>query len=330
MLMTKRYRLLFALFTLSLLVGLTNPLVLAQTQLLDQVVAVVNDEAITQSELDSILRPIYEDYKQRYSGDKLFRELNDARTKLLNQLIEDRLVYQEAKAKKIEVDSFKIDEQIEAFQKKFPNGEAMEKALNEQGVTLHGLRERLEKQEMVKTLHEQEVKSRVVVSPSDIEKYFDAHADQFTSKDHIRVRSITIKKSDEAREKGLKDEAASEKINALAKSLQEGGDFAALAKENSQDVNSKDGGLGDWVERGAMIEAVDQVIFKLKAGETSEVLETAMGYHLFRCEEIRAGSKRSLEEVRDIIYGLIYQEKSETRFNEWLKELKSKAYVSVR
>jgi parvulin-like peptidyl-prolyl isomerase len=309
---------------------LTVPSAQAQTQLLDQVIAVVNDEAITQSELDSILRPIYEDYKQRYSGDKLFRELNEARTKLLNQLIEDRLVYQEAKEKKVEVDALKIDEQIDSFQKKFPTPVAMEKALNDQGVTLHGLRQRLEKQDMVKSLHDQEVRAKVVVSPSEIEKYFEEHPEKFTSKDRIRVRSLTIKKSDEAREKGLKDEAALEKIHALEESIKAGADFAALAKESSQDVNAKEGGIGDWVERGAMIEAIDHVIFKLKTGETSEVLETAMGYHLFRCEEIQAGSKRGLEDVRDEIYGLIFRDKSEARFNEWLKELKSKAYISVR
>lgn len=306
------------------------PAAYAQAQLLDQVIAVVNDDAITQSELDSILRPIYEDYKQRYSGDKLFRELNEARTKLLNQIIEDRLVYQAAKEKKIQVDSLKIDEQIEAFQKKFSTALAMEEALSQQGVTLHGLRERLEKQEMVRQLHDQEVRAKVIVSPSEIEKYFIEHPEKFTTKDRLRVRSITIKKSDEAREKGLKDEAALETVHALEKKIQEGGDFEALAKENSQDVNAKDGGLGEWVERGAMIDAIDQVIFKLKLGETSRVLETAMGYHLFRCEERQAGNKRNLEDVRDEIYGRIYQEKSTARFDEWLKELKSKAYISVR
>jgi len=304
--------------------------VAAAAQLLDQVIAVVNDEAITQSELDSLLRPIYEDYKQRYSGDKLFRELNDARTKLLNQLIEDRLVYQEAKEMKIEADPLKIDEQIEMFQNKFPNSQAMEKALNDQGVTLHGLRERLEKQEMVRILHDREIRSKVVISPSEIEKYFEEHPDEFTSKDFVRVRSITIKKSDEAREKGLKDEDALAKMQAIVKGLKEGGDFAKLAKDNSQDVNAKEGGLGDWVERGAMIESIDQEIFKLKPGESSEVIETPMGYHLFRCEETRAGSKRTLEEVREDIYETLYRQKSETRFNEWLVDLKRKAYISVR
>jgi len=327
--MNRPYSALIPLMMLALL-SFSTPLAWAQAQLLDQVIAVVNDEAITQSELDSILRPIYEDYKQRYSGDKLFRQLNEARSKLLNQLIEDRLVYQEAKEKKIQVDTLKIDEQIEAFQKKFPTPVAMETALNEQGVTLRGLRERLEKQEMVRKLHEQEVKAKVIVSPSEIEKYFEENPEKFTSKDRMRVRSITIKKSDEAREKGLKDEAAFEKMQSLEKSIKSGGDFTALAKDNSQDVNAKEGGLGDWVERGAMIEAIDLVIFKLNPGETSEILETAMGYHLFRCEETQSGNKRGLEEVRDEIYNRIYQNKSEARFEEWLKELKSKAYVSVR
>lgn len=322
---------LFPLFYLPFLVLLSAlPAQAAPSQLLDQVIAVVNDEAITQSELDSILRPIYEDYKQRFSGERLFRELNEARTKLLNQLIEDRLVYQEAKEKKITADAAKIDEQMEAFQKKFPTPQTMEEALSAQGVTLHGLRERLEKQEMVRTLHDQEIRAKVVVSPSEIEKYYEDHPEEFTEKDRIRVRSITIKKSEEARDKGLKDEASLARIHEIQEEINGGGDFARLAKENSQDMNAAEGGLGEWMERGSMIEAIDQVIFSLQPGETSDVIETPMGYHLFRAEEIRTGRKRDLEQVRDEIYSIIYRDKSETRFNEWVNDLKRKAYISIR
>ena len=64
----------------------------AEVQMIDRVVAVVNDDAITQSELDLLLRPLYEQYKQEYRGDEVFRRLGKVRIKLLNQLIEDRLV----------------------------------------------------------------------------------------------------------------------------------------------------------------------------------------------------------------------------------------------
>ena len=300
------------------------------TQLLDQVIAVVNDEAITQSELDGLLRPLYEEYRQRFSGEKFVQELTEARRKLLNQLIEDRIVYQEAKAKGIKADAAEIDEQMDAFQKRFGAAEQMEAALNAQGVTLHGLRERLERQSLVKKLHDQEVRSKVMVSPADVEKYYNEHPAEFSQKSRVRPRSITLKKSDEAREKGLKDEQAWQKINELRVKIAGGADFAELARESSQDIQKKNGGLGDWVERGGMIEAIDQVLFQLKPGELSEVIETEMGYHLFRVEEVLPESKRSLDEVREPLTAMLYQQKIEERFNEWMDELKKKTYISIR
>jgi peptidyl-prolyl cis-trans isomerase SurA len=70
---------------------------LARAELLDRIVAVVNDEPITQSELDILLRPIYDEYKMEFRGEELVTQLNEVRQKLLSQLIEDRLVFQKAK-----------------------------------------------------------------------------------------------------------------------------------------------------------------------------------------------------------------------------------------
>ena len=90
------------------------------------------------------------------------------------------------------------------------------------------------------------------------------------------------------------------------------------------------GGLGDWVEHGGMIEAIDQVLFQLKPGVLSEVIETEMGYHLFRVEEVLPESKKSLDEVREQLTSMLYQQKIEQRFNEWMDELKKKTYISIR
>src|SRR3989338_437879 len=73
-----------------------HPLLFSEEQLVDRVAAVVNKEIITQSELDTLFRPLYEQVKKSYKGHNLEGELQTLRIKLLNQLIEDRLVYQEA------------------------------------------------------------------------------------------------------------------------------------------------------------------------------------------------------------------------------------------
>ena len=306
------------------------PCALGQSQLLDQVVAVVNDEVITQSELDTFLRPLYEQYKNEYQGEKLAAFLNEVRQKLLNQLIEDRLVFQEAGKQKIEIDETEIDTQMEDFKKRFPNETALEDALKKEGMTLTRMRDRLRRQAMIRRLQDMEVRSKIVVSPLEVESYFTGHPEEFSRQDRLKVRSITIKKSDEAREKGLMDEPAKNKILELRRKVLSGDDFGALARQNSEDAQAKEGGLSDWVEQGAMIPAIDDAIFKIKPGEVSEIIETPMGYHIFRLEEKQAGKKRTLEEAREEIVGKLFREKAAERFRQWTEELKRNAYISIR
>mgnify|MGYP001579331897 CR=1 FL=1 len=301
-----------------------------QRQLLDQVVAIVNDDPITQSELDITMRPIYEDYKSQYKGEALMEALTDARRKLLNQMVEDKLVYQEAKNQKIEPDIDQVDKQLEDLKAKFKNETDLEDTLAKEGMSLSAMRERLERQSVIQHLHEMEVRAKVVVSPLEVEQFYEEHSNEFSSDETIRVRSITIKKNEDAREKGLTDEAAKSKIENLRKRVLAGQDFESLSTQSSEDISAKNGGLSDWIKPGEMIPEIDHIIFKLKKGEMSEVIETPMGYHLFRVEEKKEKYKKSFNEAREIIYGKIFREKSIKRFQEWLIELKRNAYVSIR
>lgn len=318
------------ILSLFLLIPFASPL-LAESQLVDQVVAVVNDEVITQSELDTLLRPIYMEYKKDYPDqNQLMQMMSEARQKLLNQLIEDRLVYQEAKSQKIEVDEVTLDQDIEEFKSRFKTESELEDALHQDGLNFNEMRERFRKQAMIRQLHDKEVRSHVVVSPLEVERYYKDHPEKFSGKDQIRVRSITVKKDEEISAKGLKDEAAKNLIEDLRKKIIAGKDFAELAKRFSEDTSAKEGGLGDWIEAGQMIPVIDDVIFKLKKDEVSQVIETPMGYHIFRLEERKEQYAKKFEEVRDQIYGMLFQQKSIERFQEWMKDLKRNAYISLR
>jgi len=321
----KKKILLCALFAISFI-----PFLGAESQLVDQVVAIVNDEIITQSELDTLLRPIYEQIKGEYSGEDLMKKFTEIRRKLLSQLIEDRLVFQEAKTRGVEVGESEIRERIEEFKKNFPDEETFEKALDEQGLSLRDLEERFRRQAMIRRLHDMEIRSHIIVSPHDIENYYRDHASEFTQEERIKVRSLTVKKSLEAREKGLLDEHAKKLIQELRRRVLAGEDFQVLAKQYSEDVHAAEGGLSQWIGRQEMIPVIDEVIFNLRVGEISEIIETPMGYHVFRLEEKEKGHTSDLEEVRDRIMAIVFQKKSEERFNEWMIELKRNAYISIR
>lgn len=309
---------------------LLTPSVSSARELLDQVIAVVNDEPINQSELDMLLKPVYDAYKQEYHGEQLVVKLNEARRKLLNQLIEDRLVYQEAKAKNIQVDYGEIDQKVKEFKAQFPNNLTLEEALRQQGLSMKEVRDRLTRQAMIRRLQETEIRSKVVISPKEVEEYYKNNEAKFSEEERIKVRSITIKKSYETREKGTKDEEAYAKVTKIRQQILSGGDFAKLAKENSEDVQAEQGGLSDWIRKGQMIPVINDTIFSMKAGDVSDIIETPMGYHLFRVEEKEMASKRSLDQVRDEIMQELYRKKTEDRFYEWMQELKRKAYISIR
>lgn len=318
----------FFLFFLCL-AGL-SPRAAAQSQLVDQVVAVVNDEVITQSELDMILRPLYMQYKGQYPEDKLMQMMTDARQKLLNQLIEDKLVYQEAQKQKMDVDESMLDNEIEDLKKRFPTDQALEDALQQDGLNFKEMRDRMRRQSMIRQLQDREVRSRIVVSPLEVERYYQDHPEEFAGNESVRVRSMTTRKNEEAMQKGLKDEAAKSKIEQVKKNIAGGEKFEEMAKRFSEDTQAKNGGLGDWTEPGMMIPVIDSVIFKLNPGEMSEIVESPMGYHLFRMEERREKYKKNFPEVREQIYDKLFRQKSQARFQEWMKELRRDAYISVQ
>lgn len=303
----------------------------APRQLVDRVIAVVNDEAITQSELDLYLRPLYQEMKKDHrKEEELAAQLNEIRLKLLNQMIEDRLVFQEAKTRGITVDETEIDHMVDQFKARFPTEAEFEKALQTEGYSLTKLRENYRRQTTIRKLHDMEIHAQVVISPREIEEYYQAHPSEFAEEESVQIRSITVRKSEEAVQKGLTDETARRKIEALQERIREGENFEKLAKDFSEDAHAEKEGIVGWVKRGEMLPAINQALFKLRPGGISPVVETPEGYHLFMVMDKRTGRLESLEETREKIRSLLFKEEAQKRFKEWMEELKGRAYISIR
>lgn len=302
----------------------------AEEELLDRMVAVVNDEVITQAELDTFLRPVYQQYSQEYSGEELVKVMNDVRQKILSQMIEDKLAYQEAVVQGIEVKDEDVEKEFQDFKAKMEKPEELDQMLEREGLTMKALRERLKKQAMVRQLQDREVRSKVVVSPSEVEAFFKENPEKFKTKERVRVRSLTIKKSEDARSKGITDEKAKQKIALMEQKIKLYRDFDQVVRDYSEDSLAKQEGIGDWIERGAMIESVDNVIFKTPIGQLTGVVETPIGYHIFRIEAKEPEKNHSFEEVKEQISGYLFQQESNERFKAWMEEVKKAAYISIK
>ncbi len=309
---------------------LQSTFVHAREALVDRIVATVSDEVITQSELDALFRPVAEQFQGVYQGQELMEKLTETRNKLLSQLIEDKLVLLEAKRMDIDASESEINERLDELKSQFPDEAAFQKALEDQQVTLTTLRKRMAEQVIIQKLHYIEIRQKIIVSPSEIQEYFNAHPEQFQDKAKVEIWTIAIRKKPEAAQRGIADEAAKQKAEIILKELRSGKDFSEIARKESGDSHAAKGGLIGMVQKGDLIEEIDNAIFQLESNQISDIVETAHAYHIFKAGSKQPEKKLTFEEAKDQISDFLFRQKASTRFKEWMQELRKKSYISIR
>lgn len=304
---------------------LTVSCAVGYTETVNKFVAIVNDEVITQQDIDQLLAVLYAQYSQEYKGDELLKKMEDVKKDILTQMIEDKLVLSRAKELGIKVTESEIDERLDYIKKNFPSEQEFYDTLKTQGITLANLKDRYRDQIMMKKLVDMEVRSRVSVVPSEVSGYYEKHKAEFRQGDKYRVKNILIKAQD-----AVSLELAKLEIEDIYARLKQGDNFDELAKLKSQGPNASQGGDMGYIEPGQMLEVLDNAIFKLKPGEFSEPVKSEIGYHIFKVEEINPGKEPGLEEVQKDIQMMLFQNKFKAKIDEWLAGLKNKAYISIK
>jgi peptidyl-prolyl cis-trans isomerase SurA len=293
---------------------------------IDKIVAVVNDEVITQQEINQHLLPIYDEYKKEYTGRRLENKMAEAKDMILDQLIDDKLILAEAKRQKIEATDKEIEIKLQEIKNRFETEEQFREILARQNISLTELRDRLKSDIIKSKLVRREVGWKIAVTPSEVRDYYDTHIEDFTEPEKRRVLNIVIKKTKKGR---AKDETIF-LIKKIKELIEQGQDFEELAKEYSEGAHAKKGGHLGLVEKGQMIEEIDDAIFLLKVGEISDIVESSIGYHIFKVSEIILAYSIDFEVAKYEIEDLIYREKIDKNLKKLLKRLRKNAYISIK
>ena len=317
-------RIVFVLVTLTALAALTA---LSQAAVVDKIVVVVNSEIITQREVDMMLGPIYGQYRNMYKGEELIRMLEDVREKILKQLIEDRLIYSEAKKLNIAVEEKEVDVKIDEMRSKVGGSERdLENMLNEQNLTLNELRARYKEKIMIRKLIDQKVGAKIIITPLEVKNYYSNNKDSFIQPEEIKLRTILIKPKTE--QGG--DSGSLQLMRDIMKRLKEGCGFEGLAKEYSDDPAAGEGGLMGYVKKGDLMPQIEEIVFNLKEGEISGIIKSPLGYHVFKVDEKRARRSRELAQVRQDIEEFLYREKASQKLKGWIDYLSKSAYIEFK
>ncbi len=305
----------------------------------NRIVAIVNNEIITQSELNRALAPVYFQMQASLSPEELSQQMDQLRRRVLEQLVDERLMLQEARSpREVEVGKGKIgtppvitvserdvEEMLEETRSRFETPEEFAEALLRQGITEEDLRARFSDQVTIQKLIGREIRSRVIASPAEITAYYEGHPEEFIAPPAVQVATILIRPKDE------KDWArAQTQARDLHQQIQGGADFYDLARRYSDGFNAQMGGRIGFLEKGQGRKEIDDALFRLKAGELSPVIRTPAGFHLFLVEATRPARQSELSEVQEEIKYRLLDQKATARYKEWIAKLREDSYISIQ
>ncbi len=391
--------------------------------LIDGVVAIVNDKVITYSEVLTLVQPVDRELRRSFSGQELEEQRRKAQKDALNSLIERALIVQEFNTKGYKLPETLIEQQINDIISNDYGGNraAFVKTLEAENLTLAQFRERERERVIIQVMRNHKTQQTVVVSPYKIEKYYQENIDQFKVGDEIKLRMIFIKRGEtvpavtdsesnagastttvaqavatvtnaaeisvtnstavtsetETNALTLAKEPVAPASSALGQpvpavtnetgpgsgvpanpalptdsaataapapppvdtqrrlaeeilaKLDAGDSFESMARVYSAGKEAKEGGDWGWIGRDILRKELNEIAFSLKPGQHSRVIETAEGYYILQIDDVKASHTTPLAEVRDDVEKTLLQQQRAKMQEDWVKDLRAKAYVRL-
>lgn len=312
-----------------LLVLLLPPLT-ANSQLVDRVVAEVNGEVLTLSELEREMAAVRQQVLAQVAEADHESALTEARRQVLAGMIDRLLVEQHANKRGLRVGEREVDEAVQQLLGE--NQLTMDEFIRDlarNNVTLAAYRRDLRAQILQARVLNLEVRERIVIPETRLREYYREYyqGKQESEAYHILQMGFSWSSADEAGRQEARERAEAARSEVVA-----GGDFRAIAYRRSDLPSGSDGGDLGVFRRDELAGVMQEAIPRLAPGEISPLLETPAGYQFFQLLSDRGDrrSQLSFEEAREEIRELLYRQALENQFTRWVSNLRQEAYIKVR
>jgi len=303
-----------------------------QSEVIDGIAAVVNGDVVTYSQVRELIGARERTLRNSYQGPELENKVKEMRLAALKDLVDRQLILQEFKKKEKDgatIPTYIIDERVKDIIRTEFGGDrsAFVRTLKSQGYTITKFKEIERDKFIVQAMRQTFVKDDFVISPNQIQAYYDKHKLDYSTPEQIKLRMIVLRDDDSgAGLPGGKKEMAKE----IRAKLTSGAEFGRMAQMYSEDPTTQqaDGDWG-WIDRKTLSEELTSHAFALRAGEISDVIEVGNSYYIMMVEARKNAATKPIGEVRDEIeQNLIQQEKSK-EMQRWLDTLRQNAYIKI-
>ena len=304
--------------------------------LVDRVVAVVNDDVITLSELGKTGSGFFERVKTQTPAAELERTLEKAKQEVLSGLIDKYIVRQQAAKLSLSVGDAELDAAIDQIlARNNATIEDFRRELGTMGIPEQEYRENIRDQILQSKLVNYQVRSRIVITEDAMKAYYEKEYTQTKGESgyHLLQMGFTWRNTVSLEEAGFDTkEAAREKAEEIRARVVDGESFSELAKATSNLPSAADGGDIGLFKKEEMAAYMKDAILAIRPGEITNIVENNNTFQFFKLLSVREGdivTKAPYESVRQEIRDTLYREEMEEQYKAWIKGLRDEAYIKI-
>uniref|UniRef100_A0A7C4EL50 PpiC domain-containing protein n=1 Tax=Thermodesulfovibrio aggregans TaxID=86166 RepID=A0A7C4EL50_9BACT len=287
----------------------------------DRVVAIVNREVITWSELYKYMEFIAKEEIKNLNPDEKFKYFKAHEEEFLEKLIDTRLQIEEAERYGIFVTDAEIESAINDIKKKYGlTDEAFIETLKKEGMSFSDYKKMLKEQIIIGRTVNSLVRSKIVITDADINSYISAHPELVCDDEGYYVSQIFLKKRES-------EEELKEKLNEIFKRLIQGEPFSRVASQLSEDSSAKTGGAIGILKKREIASQLSSLFSKMSVGQISEPLMTEQGVFIFKLDGVCF--KKGSVELTNYVRSIIEDERFKKDYKLWLRGLRQRAYIEI-
>jgi peptidyl-prolyl cis-trans isomerase SurA len=293
----------------------------------EDIVARVNDQIITQSDYDRAMKELDDEAKQHGAT---MQQISEGHKDLLRDLIDRQLWL--SKGKELDINGeTELIKRLDEIRKQYnmETLEDLEKAAKEQGVSFEDFKANIRNGIITQEVMREEVGRRIQITPGEVERYFEEHKQEYAKPESVQLSEILVSTGPDPDDEA-KVAAGKAKADDIEAKLSAGGDFAQLAKSFSDGTTAADGGAFGTFKRGELAKVFEDATFGLKAGQYSAPIRTKQGYIIFRVDQHIPGGVPPFKDVEQDVEQNLYMSRMEPAMRDYLTQMREEAYIDVK
>ena len=276
----------------------------------DKIIAIVDKDVITQKDLNDFINFMHVQLSTQYQGGQLESKIQSMKFDLLDKLIEDRLILQEAKKDNIGIEPDRIKAKINEIKKHYGSDSEFQNVLAEQGLVQADIEAKIKEQSLMYAVIDREIRSKIIIKPVEVTNFYQQNLKKFILPEQREFESVTVDNESKAFE--------------VFDKLKSGQELQDVANRYSLAINKFSS-----ARDGQLREDIEDTVFKMNTGQISAPLKIEDNYYIFKLNNIIPPRQQNLSEAQKDIYDMLFNKKMQEALTKWLDELKRHSYIKI-